>query len=192
MLSGSIPKELGVMFYLYVLNLGHNNLSGPIPQELGALKNVDILDLSSNRFKRITPQSLARLAFLIEIDLSDNNLSGTIPQWGQFLTFPAHSFLNNSGLRGIPLPHCGENSDYSQNRQASLLGEDGGFIDKKVFYASFMVSYVIELFGIVVVLYINLYWRRAWFRFSLVTILFWTTFLCRTLKWVSPLVTILF
>lgn len=130
MLSGSIPKELGVMYYLYVLNLGHNNLSGPIPDELGGLKNVNILDLSSNKFQGTIPQSLAGLTLLTEIDLTNNNLSGMIPESGQFETFPAYRFSNNSGLCGIPLPPCGEGSKSSSNsqhqkshrKQASLAG----------------------------------------------------------------------
>ncbi|KAK9272106.1 hypothetical protein L1049_002475 [Liquidambar formosana] len=130
MLSGSIPKELGVMLYLYILNLGHNNLSGPIPQELGGLKNVNILDLSSNRFEGTIPQSLGELTLLLEINLSNNNLSGMIPGSNQFETFPVDSFLNNSGLCGLPLPPCGGDRGSSLNsqhqkshrKQASLAG----------------------------------------------------------------------
>ncbi|KAI4345157.1 hypothetical protein L6164_012309 [Bauhinia variegata] len=117
MLSGSIPKEIGSMFYLYILNLGHNNISGNIPEELGSLKNLNILDLSSNRLDGKIPQTLSGLTLLMEIDLSNNYLSGMIPESGQFETFPAYRFLNNSGLCGYPLNPCMSGSGSSANAQ---------------------------------------------------------------------------
>ncbi|RYQ84782.1 hypothetical protein Ahy_B10g104261 isoform A [Arachis hypogaea] len=96
MLSGTIPKEIGVMYYLYILNLGHNNISGSIPQELGSMKNLNILDLSHNRLQGSIPQSLTSLSLLTEIDFSNNFLAGLIPESGQFDTFPATRFQNNS------------------------------------------------------------------------------------------------
>ncbi|KAK7410851.1 hypothetical protein VNO78_02005 [Psophocarpus tetragonolobus] len=130
MLSGSIPKEIGAMYYLYILNLGHNNVSGSIPQELGKMKNLNILDLSNNRLQGQIPQSLTGLSLLTEIDLSNNLLSGTIPESGQFDTFPATRFQNNSGLCGVPLSPCGSDLATaagaqhmrSHRRQASLAG----------------------------------------------------------------------
>ncbi|TKY73888.1 phosphorylation protein [Spatholobus suberectus] len=130
MLSGSIPKEIGEMYYLYILNLGHNNVSGGIPQELGKMKNLNILDLSNNRLGGQIPQSLTGLSLLTEIDLSNNFLSGLIPESGQFDTFPAARFQNNSGLCGVPLTPCGTDSANSASaehmkshrRQASLAG----------------------------------------------------------------------
>ncbi|KAG8383429.1 hypothetical protein BUALT_Bualt04G0012300 [Buddleja alternifolia] len=128
-LEGSIPKELGSMFYLSILSLGHNDLSGPIPQELGGLKSVAILDLSYNRLNGSIPQSLTSLTLLGDVDLSNNNLSGMIPQSTPFDTFPDYRFMNNSGLCGYPLPSCGSGlgvgtgkHQKSHRRQASLIG----------------------------------------------------------------------
>ncbi|KAL1364795.1 brassinosteroid LRR receptor kinase [Arachis hypogaea] len=130
MLSGSIPKEIGSMNYLYILYMGHNNISGNIPQDLGMLKNLGILDLSSNRLEGRIPESLAGLSFLTEIDLSNNFLSGLVPSSGQFYTFPASRFLNNSGLCGVPLAPCKDDSASGANgqrhkshrRQVTLVG----------------------------------------------------------------------
>ncbi|GAY60228.1 hypothetical protein CUMW_200340 [Citrus unshiu] len=130
MLSGSIPKEIGSMSYLFILNLGHNNLSGPIPTEVGDLRGLNILDLSSNRLERTIPSSMSSLTLLNEIDLSNNQLTGMIPEMGQFETFQPAKFLNNSGLCGLPLPPCEKDSGASANsrhqkshrRPASLAG----------------------------------------------------------------------
>nr|XP_027077211.1 brassinosteroid LRR receptor kinase-like [Coffea arabica] len=128
-LEGSIPKELGFMYYLQILNLGNNNLSGPIPPELGGLKNAAILDLSYNRLNGSIPQTLTGLTLLGEVNLSNNNLSGPIPEVAPFDTFNETTFANNSGLCGYPLPRCGTNSgpgpnehQKSHRRQASLAG----------------------------------------------------------------------
>lgn len=129
MLSGTIPKEIGEMHYLYILHLSYNNLSGSIPQELGTMKNLNILDLSYNMLQGQIPQALAGLSLLTEIDLSNNFLYGLIPESGQFDTFPPVKFLNNSGLCGVPLPPCGKDTganaaqhQKSHRRQASLVG----------------------------------------------------------------------
>ncbi|OMO55890.1 hypothetical protein CCACVL1_26901 [Corchorus capsularis] len=129
MLSGSIPKEIGTMLYLFILNLGHNNISGTIPQEIGGLKGLGILDLSYNRLEGSIPQSMTGITLLSEINLSNNLLSGMIPEMGQLETFPANDFQNNSGLCGVPLQPCGSptaasNSEHrkSHRRQASLAG----------------------------------------------------------------------
>ncbi|EEF29208.1 serine/threonine-protein kinase bri1, putative [Ricinus communis] len=129
-LSGCIPKEMGTMLYLYILNLGHNNITGSIPQELGNLDGLMILNLSNNKLEGMIPNSMTRLSLLTAIDMSNNELSGMIPEMGQFETFQAASFANNTGLCGIPLPPCGSglgpssNSQHqkSHRRQASLVG----------------------------------------------------------------------
>ncbi|XP_078432232.1 leucine-rich receptor-like protein kinase family protein [Wolffia australiana] len=106
-LSGSIPPELGDMFYVMVLNLRHNSFSGEIPAELGRLARVCILDLAQNRLRGRIPGSFSGLAMLSDVDLSNNRLSGEIPEGGQLATFPAARYLNNSALCGLPLPPCG-------------------------------------------------------------------------------------
>ncbi|KAE8725438.1 Protein BRASSINOSTEROID INSENSITIVE 1 [Hibiscus syriacus] len=129
LLSGSIPKEIGTMPYLFIMNLGHNNISGTIPQEIGNLKGLGILDLSYNRLEGSIPQSMTGITLLSEINLSNNLLSGMIPETGQMETFPASDFDNNAGLCGVPLRPCenpaaASSSEHrkSHRRQASLAG----------------------------------------------------------------------
>jgi hypothetical protein len=48
--------------------------------------------------------------------------------------------------------------------------DNGGFIDMEVFYVTFGVAYIMVLLVIAAVLYINPYWRQAWFHFIEVSI----------------------
>ncbi|KAM0826430.1 hypothetical protein ACQ4PT_068882 [Festuca glaucescens] len=104
-LHSEIPKELGNMNYLIVLNLGNNLLSGAIPDELGDAKKLLALDLSHNQLEGPIPGSFSTLA-LEKIDLSNNKLNGSVPVLGPLVTFPESQYVNNSGLCGIPLPPC--------------------------------------------------------------------------------------
>ncbi|KAK1626257.1 hypothetical protein QYE76_000572 [Lolium multiflorum] len=105
-LNSEIPKELGNMNYLFLINLGSNLLSGAIPDELGDAKTLSSLDLSHNQLEGPIPGSLSTLGLLQYIDLSYNKLNGSVPVLGSLATFPESQYENNSGLCGIPLPPC--------------------------------------------------------------------------------------
>ncbi|KAM0948114.1 putative leucine-rich repeat-containing, plant-type, leucine-rich repeat domain superfamily [Dioscorea sansibarensis] len=113
-LEGSLPKSLGNLTSLLMLNTSHNNFTGPIPSELGKLVQLEALDLSHNQFSLEIPQSLVFLHFLSFLDLSYNKLVGRIPQGSQFLTFSTSSFEGNAGLCGVPLSRqCADSSSPS-------------------------------------------------------------------------------
>ncbi|XP_060674302.1 receptor-like protein 39 [Ziziphus jujuba] len=105
--NGKIPKELGQLEALMVLNLSNNALSGHIPSSFGKLKQLESLDLSRNYLNGEIPASLSNLNFLQVLDLSHNRLSGRIPKGTQIQTFSADCFEENDGLCGPPLtPNC--------------------------------------------------------------------------------------
>ncbi|KAL9274078.1 Receptor-like protein [Drosera capensis] len=106
--SGVIPRELGNLDGLLVLNFSHNALSGPIPSSIGNLTELESLDLSYNKLSGEIPEGLVGLTFLSTLSLAFNRLTGRIPDGAQFATFSNSSFLGNKGLCGFPLTNpCG-------------------------------------------------------------------------------------
>ncbi|KAJ6912830.1 receptor like protein 21-like isoform X4 [Populus alba x Populus x berolinensis] len=167
-LSGAIPPEIGNLDHIRVLNLSNNHLIGPIPQTLSNLSEVESIDLSNNSLNGEIPPQLVQLHFLAYFSVANNNLSGKAPEMvAQFSTFNKSSYegnpllcgppLLNSCTKEVPPPPPGPSTDEKE--------ESSVFIDAQVFCVSFVVTYIMVLFGIVAVLYINPDWRRAWFYF---------------------------
>ncbi|XP_038696591.1 receptor-like protein 13 [Tripterygium wilfordii] len=164
--SGEIPPEFGNLSNIKSLNLSHNNLTGRIPATFANLKQIESLDLSYNYFIGLIPPQLTELNFLAVFRVAHNNLSGPLPdRKGQFITFDESCYEGNPFLCGPPLTKsCKENVSALPSPNAFLdEDEDDGFMDNGVFYVTFVVSYVMVLLAIAATLYINPYWRRAWF-----------------------------
>ncbi|KAK8500769.1 hypothetical protein V6N12_031429 [Hibiscus sabdariffa] len=125
---GEIPKALGELHSLVVLNLSHNCLSGPIPSSFGDLLELESLDLSSNKLQGRIPTELKNLGFLEVLNLSHNNLEGPIPQGKQFDTFTNDSYIGNLGLCGLPLS---KTCDTEKETADKLDKDDDGGLDWK-------------------------------------------------------------
>ncbi|KAK7272603.1 hypothetical protein RJT34_29311 [Clitoria ternatea] len=163
-LTGEIPHQIEDLFALHALNLSHNNLNGPIPQSFQKLESIESLDLSNNNLSGQIPVQLEDLHSLSVFNVSYNNLSGRAPEKGQFGTFGESSYKGNPYLtwsisnRGnatlspIPTPL----NDGNKNDSA---------IDFTSFYWSFAASFGTVLIMLATILWINPYWRRAWFYF---------------------------
>ncbi|GLT51431.1 hypothetical protein SLA2020_248420 [Shorea laevis] len=164
-LTGLIPFEMGNLSEIHSLNLSHNNLTGPIPSTFSGLKQIESLDLSFNNLNGEIPSQLIELNSLEVFSFAHNNLSGTIPYGkAQFGTFEKSSCEGNPFLCGPPLDKsCEETNSQLEGPDSFDEEKECGSIDMDIFYISFMVTYVIVLLSIVAVLYINPYWRRAWF-----------------------------
>ncbi|GLT58402.1 hypothetical protein SLA2020_312970 [Shorea laevis] len=164
-LTGLIPLAMGNLSDIHSLNLSHNNLTGPIPSTFSNLKQLESLDLSFNDLNGEIPSQLTELNSLAVFSVAHNNLLGPIPYGkGQFGTFDSNSYEGNPLLCGPPLEKsCKETN--AQPKVPNSLNEkrEGSLIDMDVFCISFLVTYVVVLSSIGAVLYINPYWRRAWF-----------------------------
>ena len=78
-LNGTIPREIGNLTHLKVLNLHWGDLEGEIPAEIGNLANLEFLDLGGNSLSEPIPPEIGNLVNLRVLQLGGNALSGVIP-----------------------------------------------------------------------------------------------------------------
>ncbi|KAH9687648.1 Receptor-like protein 56 [Citrus sinensis] len=117
------------------LDLSCNKLIGSIPSTFSNLEQIESLALSYNKLIGKIPHQLVELNALAVFSVGYNNLSDEIPKWkAQFATFNESSYEGNTFLYD-------------------------NLIDIDSFFITFTTSYVIVIFAIVVVLYVNPYWR---------------------------------
>ncbi|GMI81154.1 receptor like protein 9 [Hibiscus trionum] len=162
-LTGEIPRQVKNFGNIYALNLSHNSLIGPIPLAFSDLKQIESLDLSHNNLSGTIPPQLVGLTSLSYFSVAYNNLSGNTPvMTAQFSTFEESSYVGNPFLCGKPLP---KNCTTFRPSSLPMASNDNGLMDMTAFYASFGASYVVVILSIASVLYINPYWRRAWFYY---------------------------
>ncbi|KAG5537172.1 hypothetical protein RHGRI_024563 [Rhododendron griersonianum] len=125
--SGEIPKSLGSLSGLQLLNISNNDLTGFIPSSLAYLTQLESLDLSRNLLSGEIPQQLTQLTFLSILNVSHNRLTGPIPQGEQFSTFENSSYDGNLGLCGVPLSKLCGTSETQPPPSCSSQGDDSEF-----------------------------------------------------------------
>ena len=156
--DGPIPKEIGELKVLHILNLSHNAFTGQIPSSLGKLRNLESLDLSSNKLSGKIPMQLADgLIFLSVLNLSFNQLEGQIPFIKQFATFSETSFEGNEKLCGIPLKsHC----TYEEPRLSPPTYEEKHWNSGIVIEWNYINVELGFIFGIGIVIGPLMFWKR--------------------------------
>ncbi|RVW31899.1 Protein MALE DISCOVERER 2 [Vitis vinifera] len=70
--SGTIPKEIGGLIRLELLDLRDNNLSGVIPEEIGSMPSLKRLLLCDNKFEGSIPMDAGKLNLLSELQFDEN------------------------------------------------------------------------------------------------------------------------
>lgn len=66
--------------YLMKFNqLSETSLAGTIPKTVGQLKSLNIIDLSENRLSGTVPAEIGGITSLMELTLEKNTLTGEIP-----------------------------------------------------------------------------------------------------------------
>ncbi|XP_060669247.1 receptor-like protein 7 isoform X13 [Ziziphus jujuba] len=163
--SGEIPKQLGLLTYLKVLNLSNNALSGHIPSSFGNMHELESLDLSRNRLNGEIPASLSNLNFLEVLDLSHNQLSGRIPKGTQIQTFSADCFQDNEGLCGPPLtPRCkNDEVDLPPKTSHEASHQNSGNEDIKWDLISAEVGFVVGFGTVIGPLVFSSRWRKRYY-----------------------------
>ena len=160
--QGEIPKDIGDLKLLYVLNLSGNGFTGRIPSSIGQLRQLESLDLSQNKLSGEIPAQLASLNFLSVLNLSFNQLVGRIPTGNQLQTFSENSYLGNRGLCGFPLNESFKAEDAtpstSDGRHSSSRKEI------KWEYIAPEIGFVTGLGIVIWPLVLSRRWRRCYYK----------------------------
>ncbi|KAK7395160.1 hypothetical protein VNO78_15705 [Psophocarpus tetragonolobus] len=165
-LKGNISSELGNLTRIQALNLSHNDLSEELPATFFHLVQIESLDLSFNKLSGEIPPQLSRLTSIAVFSVAHNNLSGPTVEWKrQFSTFDESSYEGNLFLCGSPLPKSCNTTPTIISKDSDVDGDNGSLVDMYAFFVSFVVSYTLALLVIATTLYINPYWRQAWFYY---------------------------
>ncbi|GKV19696.1 hypothetical protein SLEP1_g29923 [Rubroshorea leprosula] len=122
---GSIPDQLTMGNSLYNLRLSNNNFSGKIAATMFNSQPLQYLYLDGNNFEGEISQ-LSSSSFLEVLDISNNNLSGKLPRWIRNLTQLESLVLSNNYFEGsIPEEFCYNDSleflDLSKNNLSGPL-----------------------------------------------------------------------
>lgn len=79
-LSGLISETISKLIKLEDLNLSQNDLTGNILIEISKLQNLRTVDISKNKFFGEIPKTVANLRKLEIFDISDNSFVGELPR----------------------------------------------------------------------------------------------------------------
>jgi len=115
-LNDTIPSELFDLLQLEELFLNDNYLTGPISKNIGELKQLNTLSMIYNEISGNIPLEIGNLNKLTKILLYNNKLSGTIPEEIGNLTSLTELRLQNNLLEGIiPETICNLNEEIFYN-----------------------------------------------------------------------------
>ncbi|CAA7058269.1 unnamed protein product [Microthlaspi erraticum] len=129
--EGWIPKSIGLLKDLRLLNLSGNAFTGNIPTSLANITYLEALDLSRNNLAGHIPRDLGNLSFVSYFDFSHNLLEGPVPRGTQFQRQNCSSFEDNLGLVGLE-DICGNNHVPDATPSQSQQPEDFSYESEQV------------------------------------------------------------
>ena len=102
-LDGTLPKSIGNLENLRVLNLAFNNLKGAMPHGIFQLQNLKVLRLGKNKLTGSIPKEISGLSSLEYLDLFSNNISGDLPEiMGSMINLKVLSLSDNKITGKLP------------------------------------------------------------------------------------------
>lgn len=100
-ITGTIPPCITSLPLLRTIDLIGNKISGPIPRDIGRLSRLTVLNFADNQLTGDIPLSLTKLSLLMHLDLRNNRLSGTIPADIGKLRMMSRALLSRNQLTGM-------------------------------------------------------------------------------------------
>ncbi|KAL0318368.1 UNVERIFIED_CONTAM: Receptor protein-tyrosine kinase CEPR1 [Sesamum angustifolium] len=160
-LSGELPTQLN-FFSLQELNITHNQLNGTIPRSLGQLPQLSVLDLSDNQLAGDIIENIVHLRSMSTLRLCSNNFSGKIPHEYVTKEFAENCFeFSNlcSDNRTGGLPSCPSNLCSDHRIQGFLKCHSKHDESKK-----HLIIIILEAVGCGIVGFAILYYlaRKCW------------------------------
>ncbi|OVA19241.1 Leucine-rich repeat [Macleaya cordata] len=168
LLDGNIPREIGLLKGLSMLNLSHNRFSGEIPKNVGDMIRLESLDLSFNTLSGDIPQSLTWIDSLGYLNLSYNNLNGMIPRGPHFdtLSVDGYAYIGNTLLCGFPTNKSCDQGDSNNNTDTSMHKDEDDQEDareKWLFYGVVILGFGVGFWGLFLVLLLRK--EKWWFGY---------------------------
>ncbi|KAG7579189.1 Leucine-rich repeat typical subtype [Arabidopsis thaliana x Arabidopsis arenosa] len=159
--EGEIPKSIGLLKELHVLNLSSNAFTGHIPSSMANLIELESLDVSRNKLSGEIPQELGKLSYLAYMNFSHNQLVGLVPGGTQFQTQPCSSFADNPRLFGPSLEKvC---NIHGKTPQQSEMPEPEEDEEEVISWIAAAIGFVPGIaFGLTMG-YILVYYKPDWF-----------------------------
>lgn len=78
-LKGELPRSLGNLTHLKVLNLHNNMIKGNIPTSIGNLSKLKSLNISLNTFQGHVPEEISKIENLEYLYIYANDFTGSLP-----------------------------------------------------------------------------------------------------------------
>ncbi|KAH9321622.1 hypothetical protein KI387_016261, partial [Taxus chinensis] len=101
-LYGTIPKEVGFLSLLKVLDLSNNAINGSIPDEIANLTNLQTLILHNSRLSGVLPSGIQQLYLLESLYLGNCSFTGPLPALGKLINLKHLTIWGNNLNCTIP------------------------------------------------------------------------------------------